>query len=82
MQKKRWPLLLLLLFSLSTAFVFLLRSAFDSCSTGAVSGSRNFVGEETYQSNGVLYTPSLKPNPLEFMRSKLVLLVSHELSLS
>ncbi|PON90965.1 Glycosyl transferase [Trema orientale] len=69
-QKKRWALMALALFSLSTAIVFFMRTAFDSCSAGYGGG------EEREAEVG------LEPNPLEFMKSRLVLMVSHELSLS
>lgn len=82
MQKRRWPLLLLLLVSVCAAFVFIVRYALDSCSTGAVSASGGFAGEETYSSGKVQSTTKITSDPLQFMRSKLVLLVSHELSLS
>ncbi|KAK9270538.1 hypothetical protein L1049_026119 [Liquidambar formosana] len=71
----RWPLMLLLTFSLSTAIVFFMRAAFDSCN------SRHFDDN----SNNPIHSAqvgSVVPNPLDFMKSKLVLLVSHELSLS
>ncbi|KAK3424849.1 hypothetical protein EUGRSUZ_F01601 [Eucalyptus grandis] len=85
MQKRRWPLLiLLLLFSLSTALVLITRFATDSCNPSAAasavssgSGGARFAGEKARG------PPSgVSPSPLEFMKSKLVLLVSHELSLS
>ncbi|XP_010060989.2 uncharacterized protein LOC104448789 [Eucalyptus grandis] len=85
MQKRRWPLLILiLLFSLSTALVLITRFASDSCNPSAAaaavssgSGGARFAGEKARG------PPSgVSPSPLEFMKSKLVLLVSHELSLS
>ncbi|XP_022769067.1 uncharacterized protein LOC111312753 isoform X2 [Durio zibethinus] len=88
--RKTWPLTILLLLTLSTAMAFLIISTFDSCTTS----SRNNVGhyiqerqkekEEQWsidnQVNRNDQAPS--PNPLDFMKSKLVLLVSHELTLS
>lgn len=82
-QKKRWPLMILVLFSLSTAMVFFIRSAYDSCPVS--SSSRSSTGEHFVGRNGVDSSDigqAKKPNPLDFMKSKLVLLVSHELSLS
>lgn len=72
--QKRWLLALLVMLSISTVIAFLIRAALDSCDRSME------VVEERYRS------PTLKagvsPNPLSFMKSKLVLLVSHELSLS
>ncbi|ESQ34823.1 hypothetical protein EUTSA_v10007509mg [Eutrema salsugineum] len=81
MQKKRWPLMILLVLSVSTVGMILVRSAFDSCS---VSGKRcgRFVAEKEEVSDVKIRSGSGLPNPLGFMKSKLVLLVSHELSLS
>ncbi|KAF7138551.1 hypothetical protein RHSIM_Rhsim07G0243200 [Rhododendron simsii] len=74
-NKKRWPLmslLLLLFFSLSTAIVFFVRSSSDPSDIPLEKNQirvADRVGERI-------------ANPLGFMKSKLVLLVSHELSLS
>ncbi|KAF8022782.1 hypothetical protein BT93_F0329 [Corymbia citriodora subsp. variegata] len=79
MQKRRWPLLILLLISLSTALVLITRFASDSCNPSTVSsnsGGSRLAGETA------LGDARRSPSPLEFMKSKLVLLVSHELSLS
>ncbi|KAF3583947.1 hypothetical protein F2Q69_00027125 [Brassica cretica] len=77
MQKKRWPLMILLFLSVSTVGMILVRSAFDSCS---ISGNRcgRFVVEKQDSSDVKIRSA----DPLGFMKSKLVLLVSHELSLS
>ncbi|CAA7042635.1 unnamed protein product [Microthlaspi erraticum] len=75
MQKKRWALMILLVLSLSTVGVILVRSSFDSCRIGGKITGHQFA-EEKFRS-----APE-RPNPLGFMKSKLVLLVSHELSLS
>ena len=84
-QKKRLALMVLAMFSLSTAMVFFMRTAFDSCSSSSSAGS-GFGGErESGENEAVRSATSARnegPNPLEFMKSKLVLLVSHELSLS
>lgn len=71
--------MILALFSLSTAIVLFMRTAFDSCPTNTSSSSsisKHF--EEEKDTNTQIYAP----NPLDFMKSKLVLMVSHELSLS
>lgn len=69
-QKKWLLLLLLVIFSVSTAIAFFIRSAFDSCDPRPEEQIRFKAPAGSFQ------------NPLGFMRSKLVLLVSHELSLS
>ncbi|EXC25039.1 Lipopolysaccharide core biosynthesis mannosyltransferase lpsB [Morus notabilis] len=81
MQKNRWALVVLALFSLSTAMVFFMRTAFDSCSAGAGNDFGEGKGREV-EASSVGRVRSEEPNPLGFMKSKLVLLVSHELSLS
>ncbi|GMY28355.1 n-acetyl-alpha-d-glucosaminyl l-malate synthase [Fagus crenata] len=86
-QKKRWPLLILALFSLFTAMVFFTRTAFDSCATTSETSSviinNNHFGEDKATSTEIhSVAQKVTPNPLDFMKSKLVLLVSHELSLS
>lgn len=72
MQRKRWALMILLVLSVSTVVVILVRSSFDSCIVSGKIRDHQFA-EEKFRS---------APNPLGFMKSKLVLLVSHELSLS
>ncbi|KAA0058762.1 Lipopolysaccharide core biosynthesis mannosyltransferase lpsB [Cucumis melo var. makuwa] len=80
MSKKRWPLMILALVSISTAMVFFMRTTFDSCSGNE---NRRFVEEKGIGSKILSSQMERKaPNPLDFMKSKLVLLVSHELSLS
>lgn len=81
MQKKRWALMVLALLSLSTAMVFFMRTAFDSCSASAGNGFGEGKEREAGP-NSVGRVQTEERNPLEFMKSKLVLLVSHELSLS
>ncbi|KAB2604583.1 hypothetical protein D8674_042856 [Pyrus ussuriensis x Pyrus communis] len=83
-QKKKWSLLVLALFSLSTAMVFFMRTAFDSCSanTGGRFGDGGDRTAEVVHSAAGRAAGTGGPNPLDFMKSKLVLLVSHELSLS
>lgn len=81
LQKKRWPLMILLVLSVSTVGMILVRSTFDSCT---VSGKRcgQLVVEKEDSSDVKIQSVSGSMNPLSFMKSKLVLLVSHELSLS
>ncbi|XP_059636456.1 uncharacterized protein LOC132278634 [Cornus florida] len=73
--RKRWPMMILVLFSLSTAIVFFTRASFDYCNTHHY---------EDDADNNIRTTERVgtQENPLSFMKSKLVLLVSHELSLS
>uniref|UniRef100_A0A1D1Y888 Lipopolysaccharide core biosynthesis mannosyltransferase lpsB n=1 Tax=Anthurium amnicola TaxID=1678845 RepID=A0A1D1Y888_9ARAE len=74
--RKRWLLLLLVVFSVSTAVIFFVRGAFDSCDLRReVPDPRRVVSVATPAGRR-------EKNPLEFMRTKRVLLVSHELSLS
>ncbi|KAL1210137.1 hypothetical protein V5N11_029562 [Cardamine amara subsp. amara] len=74
-QRKRWPLMVLLFLSVSTIGVILVRSSFESCKF-----SGQFVEEKNVYS--ISSSAKFRSNPLDFMKSKLVLLVSHELSLS
>ncbi|CAL0305848.1 unnamed protein product [Lupinus luteus] len=74
MAKKSWALMLLAFFSLSTVMIVLMRANnSDSC--------HNLL---TQQHNEIRSpsSSSMEPSPLDFMKSKLVLMVSHELSLS
>ncbi|KAK9066869.1 hypothetical protein SSX86_014192 [Deinandra increscens subsp. villosa] len=83
-QKKRWLLLLLAMLSISTAVAFIIRAAYDSSCDRQhfdVSG----VGNRLQKTEKTKDTPATQigvTSPLSFMKSKLVLLVSHELSLS
>ncbi|KAG2696264.1 hypothetical protein I3843_07G049600 [Carya illinoinensis] len=70
---KRWLLALLLLLSVSTLIAFFIRSAFDSCDRHP-----EIVDKWVNSVSG----SGSRASPLSFMKSKLVLLVSHELSLS
>ncbi|GFY95857.1 UDP-Glycosyltransferase superfamily protein [Actinidia rufa] len=73
--QKRWPLMILLLFSLSTtAIVFFISSSSDS----SCASSHHYKDDAENQ----IRVADQVSNPLSFMKSKLVLLVSHELSLS
>uniref|UniRef100_A0A2P2LUJ1 Uncharacterized protein MANES_02G098300 n=1 Tax=Rhizophora mucronata TaxID=61149 RepID=A0A2P2LUJ1_RHIMU len=74
--QKRWLLALLLMLSVFTVVAFFIKAAFDSC-------DRHFEVEPKPVRSAVdplIRTPP--PSPLSFMKSKLVLLVSHELSLT
>ncbi|CAA6661161.1 unnamed protein product [Spirodela intermedia] len=73
---KRRILLLLVVFSVATGLVFFVRSAFDTCDL------RRNVRDSLEVEHAAKVGPKAEESPLEFMRSKLVLLVSHELSLS
>ncbi|XP_077244264.1 uncharacterized protein LOC143884527 isoform X2 [Tasmannia lanceolata] len=72
--QKKWLFLLLLIFSISTVIAFVIRAAFDSCHPIS---SEAMADQTRFSTKSGSFT-----NPLDFMRSKLVLLVSHELSLS
>lgn len=66
--------------SVSTAVAFLIRSGFDSSCDRRMFELPNY---KRFQSPVKLTPKVVKAvNPLSFMKSKLVLLVSHELSLS
>ncbi|KAJ9172733.1 hypothetical protein P3X46_015943 [Hevea brasiliensis] len=74
--QKRCLFALLLMLSISTVIAFLIKAAFDSC-------DRRFELVQKPTRSSVTASPiKLPPNPLTFMKSKHVLLVSHELSLS
>lgn len=82
MQKKKWSLMVLALFSLSTAMVFFMRTAFDSCNANTSSSFEEGRDRASELVHSAGRAGSGGPSPLDFMKSKLVLLVSHELSLS
>ncbi|KAJ6845420.1 uncharacterized protein M6B38_286855 [Iris pallida] len=71
--KSRLLLLLLVVFSVSTAAVFFVRTALDSCDSRRDEGLLRPAAKES---------GAERRSPLAFMRSKKVVLVSHELSLS
>ncbi|XP_024035906.1 uncharacterized protein LOC18037736 isoform X1 [Citrus clementina] len=73
---KRWILALLIMLSISTAMIFFIRAALDPCDRHLEVSDKKRV-----QSQSVPRIAT-KSSPLSFMKSKLVLLVSHELSLS
>ncbi|ONH96951.1 hypothetical protein PRUPE_7G161700 [Prunus persica] len=72
-SQKRWLLAFLVMLSVSTLIAFFIRAAFDSCDR------RMDVVDKRVPLGSPIGT---SPSPLSFMKSKLVLLVSHELSLS
>ncbi|EOX90978.1 UDP-Glycosyltransferase superfamily protein [Theobroma cacao] len=82
--QKRWILALLLMLSVSTVIAFFVRAAFYSCdpnvsADNAIGSARNAI---QVAEKRVSQIAAARPNPLSFMKSKIVLLVSHELSLS
>ncbi|PKA49286.1 alpha-1,3/alpha-1,6-mannosyltransferase [Apostasia shenzhenica] len=83
--QKRKPLLLLLLavLSVSAAGFLFLRGSLDSCDCSRFGGSDSMpTSVALVRAGDPSSCASNEQNPLRFMRSKLVLLVSHELSLS
>ncbi|PIN21697.1 Glycosyltransferase [Handroanthus impetiginosus] len=75
--QKRWPLIILVCIALSTAIAFFIGASFNSCS------SRDYVENNDLNTPiHSFYSEKEEENPLNFMKSKLVLMVSHELSLS
>ncbi|GAA0173566.1 glycosyltransferase [Lithospermum erythrorhizon] len=85
----RWPLFILLVFTLSTTIAFILRASFggNSCDASQYDDQfRNHMGSK-YGFGGGKTENNVNDeggieNPLSFMKSKVVLMVSHELSLS
>ncbi|KAI8542548.1 hypothetical protein RHMOL_Rhmol08G0146400 [Rhododendron molle] len=78
LHNKRWLLPLLVALSVSTALAFILRAAFDSsCDRHHFEVPKTRFHPATGTGAG-----AAAPSPLGFMKSKHVLLVSHELSLS
>ncbi|KAA3474408.1 UDP-Glycosyltransferase superfamily protein [Gossypium australe] len=82
--QKRWLLALLLMLTVSTVIAFFIRAAFDSCDRNVsvdnvISSARDSVLVVDKRAPQIA---AAKPSPLSFMKSKIVLLVSHELSLS
>ncbi|GAU34939.1 hypothetical protein TSUD_312700 [Trifolium subterraneum] len=74
MAKKKWPLMLLAILSVSTVMILFMRPN-NSCNN-----IKSF--EQQQQQDPILSSTTSSVNPLDFMKSKLVLMVSHELSLS
>lgn len=83
-QKKRWLLLLLAMLSISTAVAFIIRAAYDSsCDRQHFDAPVNDNRFQSTEKTKERAPPQIGvASPLSFMKSKLVLLVSHELSLS
>ncbi|KAK7283380.1 hypothetical protein RIF29_12851 [Crotalaria pallida] len=81
MLKKRWALMLLAFFSLSTVTIVFIRANTNSdpCINITNSPTHN---NNNYKPHESVIRSSVGPSPLDFMKSKLVLMVSHELSLS
>ncbi|XP_073020543.1 uncharacterized protein [Primulina eburnea] len=77
--QKRWPLMTLLCVALSTAIAFFIGSSFNSCNSSEYG---NFSPRIDTVEPEIGVGVKKGENPLSFMNSKLVLLVSHELSLS
>lgn len=73
-SQKRWLMAFLVMISVSTLIAFFIRAAFDSCDRPL-----DIVEKTPRIPSGSLIYSS---NSLIFMKSKLVLLVSHELSLT
>lgn len=79
--RKRWLMVLLLLVMVSVAFLIRTAMVSTSCDCHGESVSeKKFTSSSSPPRSPVLAAPA--PSPLTFMKSKLVLLVSHELSLS
>lgn len=79
-RQKRWVLALLIMLSASTLIAFFIRSLFDPCDRHESDLSSVHNAIEVAKKEVRFATPP--PSPLSFMKSKIVLLVSHELSLS
>lgn len=75
-SQKRWLLAFLVMLSVSTLIAFFIRAAFDTCDRNLDVVDKS---PKRVPSGSIV---GASPNPLKFMKSKLVLLVSHELSLS
>ncbi|GFP88096.1 lipopolysaccharide core biosynthesis mannosyltransferase lpsb [Phtheirospermum japonicum] len=79
--QKRWSLMILLCIALSTAIAFFIGASFRACNSHDYSDKNNFNPPiHSFNSDGP--AAEKQDDPLNFMKSKLVLLVSHELSLS
>ncbi|EYU32760.1 hypothetical protein ABFS82_14G043300 [Erythranthe guttata] len=80
--QKRWPLMVLLCIAFSTAIAFFIGASFSSCNSHDYSDTKNNFNTPIHSSALDGGAVEKEKNPLSFMKSKLVLLVSHELSLS
>ncbi|KAJ9564505.1 hypothetical protein OSB04_000471 [Centaurea solstitialis] len=85
-KKTRWLLLLLATLSVSTAVAFIIRAAYDSSCDRHLFDDVPAVGKRFQSTEKSKASPPVVKvkvgSPLSFMKSKVVLLVSHELSLS
>ncbi|KAL3634300.1 hypothetical protein CASFOL_021354 [Castilleja foliolosa] len=79
--QKRWSLMILLCIAFSTAIAFFIGASFRACNTHDYSDKNNFT-PPIHSINSEGSAEQKQDDPLNFMKSKLVLLVSHELSLS
>ncbi|KAI5402932.1 uncharacterized protein LOC127081528 [Lathyrus oleraceus] len=80
--KKKWPLMLLAFLSISTVMVIFIRNNSDSCNTKIFEAQQTQIHSSAAAGGGNGGNAASGPSPLDFMKSKLVLMVSHELSLS
>ncbi|WJX42196.1 hypothetical protein P8452_29455 [Trifolium repens] len=81
MAKKKWPLMLLAFLSISTVMILFMRPN-NSCNIKSFEQQQDqILSSSTSSVNGIGNAQS-GPSLLDFMKSKLVLMVSHELSLS
>ncbi|KAL4330821.1 hypothetical protein HN51_037528 [Arachis hypogaea] len=79
MPKKRWLLMLVIFLSLSIAVVLFIRpNSYVPCTTTIATDNNHFVDQD----NQICSSLQLRnaPSSPDFMKSKLVLMVSHELS--
>ncbi|KAK6118887.1 hypothetical protein DH2020_047369 [Rehmannia glutinosa] len=79
--QKRWSLMILLCIALSTAIAFFIGASFRACNSRDYSEKNNF-NSPIHSFDSQSSAAEKEEDPLSFMKSKLVLLVSHELSLS
>ncbi|XVE82553.1 hypothetical protein DITRI_Ditri16bG0014500 [Diplodiscus trichospermus] len=82
--QKRWLLAFLLMLSVTTVIAFFIRAAFDYCDRNfsadyGIGSARNAIQVADKRAWQIA---AANPSPLSFMKSKIVLMVSHELSLS
>lgn len=73
--------MILLCIALSTAIAFFIGASFNSCNSVEYSHNHNFDAP-VHSFNSGSTAAAKEENSLDFMKSKLVLMVSHELSLS
>lgn len=74
-------MLILLCIALSTAIAFFIGASFNSCNSHDYADNNSF-NTPIHSFNSESTAATKEENPLSFMKSKLVLMVSHELSLS